>query len=144
MKIDPAFSASLPSLAGASSARAAAPGFQRAMAEAPTEPERAGPVMRASHLNLISAIAGEDEKQQKRQRRHGHAKALLDRLEALALGLISGRVESDVLSGLDGALRSGEGASDDPTLEALVEAVELRAAVEMAKLKALKQARGRG
>lgn len=144
MKIDPAFSASLSSLSRAGHSRPAAPGFQRAMAEAPTESTRAASVARASHLNLISAIAGEGDKQQKRQRRHSHAQALLDRLVGLALGLISGRVESDVLSGLEGALQGGEGVSDDPALEALVEAVELRAAVEMAKLKALKQGRGRG
>lgn len=141
MKIDPAFSASLSSITRASTARAAAAGFQLSPMEASQEPARVAQTARATQINLISAITGEDEKRQRRQRRHAHVSALLDRLDGLVLALLSGRVESEVPAGLIGALQGGPEASDDPVLEALVEAVELRAAVEMAKLKAQKRGR---
>lgn len=87
-------------------------------------------------MGLIAAIAADEGRQGRRQKRQAHAAALLDRLEGLAREMALGQVESGTLDGLAASLGAVGEASDDPVLEALVDAVELRVAVEIAKLKA--------
>ncbi len=94
------------------------------------------PLRRAEAPGLIAAVAAEGERQDRRQRRQAYAASLLDRLDRLAIGLAGGRVESAMLEGVAGALAEAAEASEDPSLEKLVEAIELRATVEMAKIAA--------
>lgn len=138
MKIDFAVSAPLSNSARAGAPRTAPPGFRvpvDAKSISMSEARPAGTVVRMQAPVLIAEIAAGHEREQRR-RRHGHAAALLDRLEALKCDIVLGRLESAALEGLQGALSAGGEVSADPVLEALVEAVELRAAVEIAKLKA--------
>lgn len=64
--------------------------------------------------------------------RRGHD--LLDRLEELRMALLSGSLSGERLQGLLQAVRSQRENVADPRLAAILDEVELRAAVELAKL----------
>lgn len=59
---------------------------------------------------------------------------LLDRLEDLRLGLLAGGVPRDRLEELARLARTARDAVDDPRLAAILDEIDLRAAVELAKL----------
>jgi hypothetical protein len=59
---------------------------------------------------------------------------ILDRLDELRLALLDGRLDRRSLEGLAESVRQARSAVDDPGLAAVLDAVELRAAVELAKL----------
>jgi len=62
--------------------------------------------------------------------------SLLDILDDLKLALLDGVLPRDTLLRLVETLKSRRDATDDPKLEAVLDEVELRAAVELAKLDA--------
>lgn len=136
MKIDFATLASSPSASRHAAPRSAAPGFRLPGLENSVAPQGPAAVSRLPSPGLIAAIASHDARQERRRKRHGHAADLLDRLDRLTCDLVMGQIESGRLDALRTALSAGGEASDDPVLEELVAAVELRAAVELAKLKA--------
>jgi Class II flagellar assembly regulator len=59
---------------------------------------------------------------------------LLDGLEELRLGLLAGVVSRDRLEELARLVRTARDAVDDPRLAAVLDEIDLRAAVELAKL----------
>jgi hypothetical protein len=59
---------------------------------------------------------------------------LLDRLEDLRLGILAGVVPRDRLEELARLARTARDAVDDPRLAAILDEIDLRAAVELAKL----------
>ena len=59
---------------------------------------------------------------------------LLDRLEDLRIGILSGAYPKQKLVDLAHRLRKKRQASDDPRLNEIIEEIELRAEVEIAKL----------
>ena len=59
---------------------------------------------------------------------------LLDRLDELKLGIVNGSFSSQRLADLAQLARSGRLATQDPGLEQVLGEIELRAAVEIAKL----------
>ena len=65
-------------------------------------------------------------------RRRGEA--LLDRLDELRLGLLFGRLSKATVERLVAVLESKRGEVDDPQLAQVLDEIELRAAVELAKL----------
>ncbi len=67
-----------------------------------------------------------------RGRRHGEA--LLDHLDDLRLGLLSGRMSLDALERLSAMVASKRDQVDDRRLAQILEEIEIRAAVELAKL----------
>ncbi len=91
----------------------------------------------AALLALLDAqeVAGEDDGGKDRRRRAAVSRsdALLQRLESLRTDLLDGRIALDRLQALARALREERVASDDPDIEAVLDEVELRAAVELAK-----------
>ena len=60
--------------------------------------------------------------------------SLLDRLDDLRLGLLAGAMPRDRLEELMRLARSARDAVDDPRLAAILDEIDLRAAVELAKL----------
>ncbi|ACB81388.1 conserved hypothetical protein [Methylorubrum populi BJ001] len=145
MRVDPRFAAAA---AGALNAtrRAAAPG-----AFAPTE---TGETPRAATagtsqtgmltgLDALLTLQGQDgaEAQKERRRRsvqRGHD--LLDGLDRLKAALIGGRVATRDLQAIAGRLAERKAECGDPRLDGLVAEIELRAAVELAKLEAVRGA----
>jgi Class II flagellar assembly regulator len=71
--------------------------------------------------------------ERRRATRHGHS--LLDELRALQLGLVDGWVSEGTLRRLSGLVDSLRPDAGDPQLTAVLDAIELRAAVELAKLR---------
>lgn len=67
-----------------------------------------------------------------RGRRHGEA--LLDQLDDLHLGLLSGRMSLDAMERLSAMVAAKRGQVDDPRLAQILDEIEIRAAVELAKL----------
>ncbi len=67
-----------------------------------------------------------------RGRRHGEA--LLDHLDDLRLGLLSGGMSPGALERLAAMVASNRDQVDDPRLTLILEEIEIRAAVELAKL----------
>jgi len=68
------------------------------------------------------------------QQQQRHGEDLLDRLDELRLALLDGRVTTALLRRINDALALRPPPGSDPRLEALLDEIELRAAVETAKL----------
>lgn len=65
------------------------------------------------------------------------AEELLGRLEDIRVGLLEGAIPLDRLSGLVATVRTRRENTDDPRLNTILDEIELRAAVELAKLEQL-------
>lgn len=63
-----------------------------------------------------------------------HGDTLLDELKELQIGLVQGWVSEDSLQNLSNMLGSQRPVIDDPELNQVLDDIELRAAVELAKL----------
>lgn len=83
---------------------------------------------------LLSLQEVESEVSDQRQRSCAHAEDILDRLEELRLGLLIGRLSQPLLERIGQLLSARPAESGDPELEAILQDIELRAAVELAKL----------
>ncbi len=71
---------------------------------------------------------------QKRKATRQYGQFLLDQLDSLRLGLLAGAIPKDRLAGLAQAIRQQRQRSDDPRLNEILDEIELRAEVEIAKL----------
>jgi hypothetical protein len=89
-----------------------------------------------TELDVMLALQGADQARERRKRaaRRGHT--LLDSLDALKISLLSGKASAASLSSLAATLKQNDPVGDDPGLDAIIGAIELRAAVELAKLSA--------
>jgi hypothetical protein len=74
----------------------------------------------------------EDPGGRNRGRRHGEE--LLDRLDDIRLGLLSGRMSIGALERLSAMVVAQRAQVDDPSLAIILNEIEIRAAVELAKL----------
>lgn len=93
------------------------------------------PASSLAGLDAILTLQGESDTPTERRRRsaqRGHD--LLDGLDRLKASLLSGRVSTRDLQAIAGRLSDRAGLSGDPRLDGLVADIELRAAVELAKL----------
>ncbi len=73
-----------------------------------------------------------DSESRRRARQYGDE--LLDRLEGLRRDILLGVVSKDRLAGLAQTLRAQRTETEDPRLSAIIDEIELRARVEIAKL----------
>ncbi|WP_336486518.1 flagellar assembly protein FliX [Methylobacterium nigriterrae] len=92
-------------------------------------------------LDAVLALQGETESATERRRRsarRGHD--LLDGLDRLKAAILSGRVPTGELRAIAGRLSDRAALSGDPRLDGLVADIELRAAVELAKLEVGREA----
>jgi hypothetical protein len=81
---------------------------------------------------LVVQEAADSTAERRRATRHGHG--VLDELQALQIGMVEGWVSETGLRRLAGLLDRLRPAALDPELEAVLDEIELRAAVELAKL----------
>jgi len=106
-------------------------------------PGAAGGVTQTSSVSATQAVMGVDallalqdvgsplERKRRAVRRGGR---ILETLESLKIALLEGDVSATELDRLRRAVRDEREQTDDPGLEAVLDEIELRAAVEMAKL----------
>lgn len=71
---------------------------------------------------------------QKRKATRQYGQFLLDHLDKIRLGLLAGAIPKEQLAGLAQAIRQQRQRSDDPRLNEILDEIELRAEVEIAKL----------
>jgi len=100
--------------------------------EAPASAVTATPVL--SGIEALMALQEVPDAMAKRKRALARGDKMLDRLDDLRRGLLLGHISHDKLSDL--ARMAGESAAevDDPTLRDILQEIELRAQVELAKL----------
>jgi Class II flagellar assembly regulator len=94
-------------------------------------PAKASPIGSLGALFALQEVADPTA-----QRRKAVARAtrLLDRLGDLQLGLLDGEIDQESLADLASTARAARDATDDPNLQQILDEIELRAAVELAKL----------
>ncbi len=87
-----------------------------------------GPVEALLALQEVSSELGQRSRGQRR------GEQLLDHLDALRLGLLEGRLPLIVVERLSALVAARRGQIDDPKMGAILDEIELRVAVELAKL----------
>jgi hypothetical protein len=88
-------------------------------------------VMGVEALIALQDVGGPLERKRRAVRRAGR---ILDVLGEIKVGLLEGELSSGDLDRLRRAIRDERDATEDPGLEAVLDEIELRAAVEIAKL----------
>ena len=118
---------------GGRSAAAGDGGFARALSGGPSQaagPAGAGPVHAVNPLLALQEVGDSTEGRGRARRR---ADELLDRLEELRLAIALGAVPLGQLESLAQMLRQRQERVDDPKLAQIINEIEIRAAVELAK-----------
>jgi hypothetical protein len=127
---------------GAGRARPAAgggfslPGVGQAGAAAPAA--RAQGLSGVASLDALLALQEAGGPLERRRRAVGRAGRILDVLDDLKLAVLDGEVTGGDLDRLLRAVRDQRQATDDPRLEGVLDEIEMRAAVELAKLQRAK------
>ena len=88
-------------------------------------------VMGVEALLALQDVGGPLERKRRAVRRAGR---ILDVLDEIKISLLEGELSASDLDRLRRAIRDERDATEDPGLEAVLDEIELRAAVEMAKL----------
>ena len=95
----------------------------------------AAPVTGATNLGQVDALlALQEVSDDASGRAQQRGEALLDRLDELRLAILAGRLRPDDLERLTRLVAEQRTAVDDPRLAGILDEIELRAAVELAKL----------
>lgn len=99
------------------------------------EPQGAAPAASTttSSLDALLALQEVPADRVSRQAAERHGQALLDELDRLRHDLLNGAATPEALSRLAEMAAARKGQVDDPRLGAIIEEIELRAAVELAK-----------
>jgi hypothetical protein len=134
-----------PSAAGSArpAGSAAAAGFEPIIGGAPQGAagvSSAGAVTRISSVDALIALQEVGGPLERRRRATGRASRILDALEALKLELLAGGLTAAVIEALTRAVRDQRALTDDPRLEGVLDEIETRAAVELAKLESARLA----
>jgi hypothetical protein len=87
-----------------------------------------------STLDALMALQEVGGPLERRRRAVWRADKILDALDGLQIELLEGPLDPAVLERLTRAVREQRSMTDDPALEGLLDQVETRAAVELAKL----------
>jgi hypothetical protein len=94
-------------------------------------PVTASPIGSLGALFALQEVADPTARRRKAVAR---ATRLLDRLGDLQLGLLDGAIDPQSLADLASTARAAREATNDPDLQQILDEIELRAAVELAKL----------
>ena len=119
------------------SARAAAPGFALPNAGGASEvtpTARMATMSGVGSIDALIALQEVDGPLERRRRSVKRAGVILDVLDDIKLALLDGDVAPAALERLMGAVQRQRDSVDDPRLEGLLDEIEVRAAVELAKL----------
>jgi hypothetical protein len=110
---------SLPPIGGASEAAPAAPSAR---------------VTGVASIDALLALQAVGDPTERRRRAVGRASRILDVLDEVKVALIDGAVTPQALDRLMTAVQDQRETTDDPRLEGVLDEIEVRAAVELAKL----------
>lgn len=124
-------------------ARAAAPaaakrtgsgGFSVDDSDAPRSPQPVASLRTIGGIDALIALQGQDERQERRRRAVGRGKVALDALDDLKVELLGGSLGPSTLMRLKAVTTDLLEGSGDPRLDSVLAEIELRLAVEIAKL----------
>ena len=90
--------------------------------------------MQKKKKNTQNTKQNKNKPQKHKHHTKHHNNRILDVLDEIKVGLLSGDIGGGDLDRLRRAIRDERELTDDPRLEAVLNDIELRAAVEMAKL----------
>lgn len=112
-----------------------AAGFAEQVGARPATRAGLAPAAPLAALESVLAVqeVGDDAEDRRRALRRGHS--LLDELHALQIGLIGGGPPESAVQRIAAVLGLPRPDSRDPGLEEVLDSIELRAAVELAKLR---------
>lgn len=96
--------------------------------------EGAGGVVGIGGILAAQAVSDEGQSPGERRRRAQRAFELLERLEEVRRGLLLGQIPKDRLADLARMVREKRERGTDPVIARLLDEIELRASVELAKL----------
>ena len=102
--------------------------------------EESGATSSTNPLNVSQAIIGLQEvdwQEQNRKENMARGHHVLDMLEAIRNGLLIGKISIAQLQKLQSTLAQKKDAIEDPKLASIIQEIEVRAAVELAKLEKL-------
>ncbi len=122
---------------GVAARRSAGRGFS---VETPSQPPAAAGAAAAASASGVGSIEsllvlqGEEDPAQRRRRVARRGTDLLDQLDRLKAAILSGRIPAVDLLRLRALLSERRDTTDDPRLDEVLAHIELRAAVELAKL----------
>lgn len=85
-------------------------------------------------VSALLALQGVEDPMSRRKRAMGRASRILDMLDDLKVAMLEGQASPQTLDNLARAVREQRDATDDPGLEDVLNHIETRAAVELAKL----------
>ena len=85
-------------------------------------------------VEALLALQDVESPTERKRRSVKRAGRLLDQLDALKVALLGGELSGAQIENLTRALREQRAATEDPKLEGLLDEIETRAAVELAKL----------
>jgi hypothetical protein len=102
-------------------------------AAAPAATARAEALGAISSLDALLALQETLSPTERRRRAVNRAGKILDALDTLKLSLLGGEPTDTDLQSLQTAVKEARAETDDPELEGLLEQIETRAAVELAK-----------
>ncbi len=118
---------------GAGKSGAGRPAFSVSDPSAAEKPAAGNAVSAPTELDAILALQSVEDPTQKKRRSVKRGRALLDNLEALKADLIVGKVSATRLERIVALVRQAR-EQVDPELDVVIEEIELRALVELAKL----------
>lgn len=114
----------------------AAPGFSLPAGEA-AQTSNAKPVANTApiaNLDSLLALQMVDTEQEKKRKATNRAKGLLDQLDTLRVATLTGNVTKSQLINLSNSLKEKLDDFEDEGLKTIIQEIELRAEVELAKL----------
>ena len=85
-------------------------------------------------VSALLALQGVEDPLHRKKRAMGRASRLLDMLDDLKVAMLDGRASPSTLDNLARAVREQRETTDDPQLNDVLNQIETRAAVELAKL----------
>jgi hypothetical protein len=136
MKIDPTTPLNTASTRRAGKARKSAGSgeFARQVSETENETIPAAAVSSSVAVNPLISVQEVADATSGAARAKAQAEAMLDRLDELRMALLTGRISRERLNGLVRLARTSREPNLDSRLNAVLDEIELRAKVELAKL----------
>jgi hypothetical protein len=116
-----------------STRRAAGGTFSVSEQEATSKTPTASPLRSVSSLDVLMALQGVEDPIERKKRAVAKGRNVLDVLDSLKVGLIDGSVDGATLSRLKVAAEGLSDGSGDSGLDTVLDEINLRVAVELAK-----------
>jgi len=114
--------------------RAASGGFSIDESEAPKSAQPVASLRTIGGIDALLALQGQEDPAERKRRAVKRGQVALDALDELKVAVLGGSLGPSTLMRLKSATADLRDASGDPGLDAVLEAIELRVEVEIAKM----------